>query len=445
MRGKTNILPMVGGYINAPVQNETAGEALQLGDLVQRSYSDAPQQIKGTASYSDINCFKPMQLYDGKFVYFRNIQPNSVNVKIALVEKSVNSFVVSEKVIFTTTNYDGMTTCFVPVNDRMFVVFARTGYGNSTYPYVYYCKKVVYDGTDFTVTDLTYDNFPELSYQTSNKFARGWCIGSGGTLFTTTKIYYLTYNSANNSISVYGGTSDAPSPTSVATPKILYLSQQDLFLCFVGYMSGGTVSYFAAKFSNGSLSVTSLSSDIYCPEVFGNYIVGFEYYTSSNTTYYKLLIGTVNNSGAITMLDELQTDIVMTNSTTYQAQVIIPYQDYFVIACQNNNQTYFRVYYYNSGFVEGDKFVMVSTSNLGVYSTFFEKTLKGFIVDGKNGSDGTYGNSVRLFYQEMKGDKFASADSNYTMIKAISKIEGVVKRGGSTGDTIEVFVPQLSS
>lgn len=441
MRGKTNILPMVGGYINAPIQNETAGEALQLGDLVQRSYSDAPQQIKGLTS-SDINCFKPMKLFDGKCVYFKNIPTNSTNVKIALVEKSVSSFVVTDKTIFTTNSSDGIVGCFVPISDRMFIAFVRTGYSS---PYVYYCKKIVYDGTDFTATDVSYDNFPDMYVQSAYKYARGWCIGNGGTLFTTHKIYYLTYDSVNDSVSVYGGISDAPDTTSTANPRIIYLSQQDLFLCFVGYMVTGTVSYSAAKFSNGSLSVTSLSSDIYCPEMFGNYIVGFEYFTKSNVTYYKLLIGTVDNSGNITMLDELETDIVMTNSTSYQAQVIIPYQDYFVVACQNNTQTYFRVYYYNSGFVEGDKFVMASTSNLGFYSTFFEKSLKGFIVDGKGSSDGNYGNSVRLFYQEMKGDKFASADNNYTMVKAISKIEGVVKRGGSTGDTVEIFVPQLSS
>lgn len=446
MRGKTNILPMVGGYINAPIQNETAGEALQLGDLVQRSYSDLPQQIQGSTSFSDVNCFEPLKLFNDKLVYFR--QPTTTAVKIGLVEKSVNSFIITEVTLFTVTSQYGAEASFVPISDRMFIVFVRTGYGNTSYPYEYYCKKVVYDGSTFTATDVTYDNFPDIVTGSQGAYYKGWCIGNGGTLFTTKKIYYLTYDSVNDSVSVYGGTENVNS-----NPHIYYLTDKDLFLSF------NNTDYKVITFSNGVLTVTSKTTDISYPVPFGNYVVGYSTrYYASNHYKYNLLIGTVDNSGNITTQDIYETDYTSSNYSgssssvgTWGSACIIPFEDYFVFAIlyysstSALNKIVFRVYYYNNGFVEGDEEEVSQPSGIQAVDKVFAEKISGGIIVDKPSSSSTYGGVAFIFYQGMNGDRFADANSNYTMVKAISKIEGVVKRGGSTGDTIEVFVPQLSS
>lgn len=432
MRGKTNILPMVGGYVNAPIEEFVAGENLQLGDLVEKAYSDVPQQLKGDVD-TVANSGKLHPLFDGKFVAFLD---TTNKIEVALVEKSAEAFNVTNIVLYAPTIYM-ISSMFVPVDDRTFVIFIKL---KETFEssWEYFCKKVVYDGVDFTVSDITYNVLPDFPSNTGYRTIY-WCVGNGGTLFiSNAKLYYLSVE--NNVVKVIGGTTLSFENSNAK--NILYLPTQDLFIVF-GRISTEP-NYCVAKIDtiNDNLVVSeNYETSIDIAENFSDGIIGI------GIAENNLIYATVDDEGIITIQD------IYSLGQSYNHACIIPFQDYFVVCNEvrttRSNWSYFdytyKVFYYNNGFILGDtKSYETSYSGTVYYNgaLYFNYNQKGFILSDTQGN--SYG-KVKLVFQEMLGDEFATIGEGFRMVKAQHHVDGVIKTGGNAGDTIEVYVPQLSS
>lgn len=434
MRGKTNILPMVGGYVNAPVGNFVAGERLQLGDLVEKSYSDNPQQLQGTTPQNSQSndLFK---MYDGKYIV--PLEISSRNVRIAVIEKSAEQFVSNEVNLFTfDSGYQTYYSIFVPINDRTFIIFAEAY--SSSIPSIFYCKKVTYNGVDFSAQEIVCNTHPDFYYRAY--WGNYYAVSDDGTLFVTAdgKVYYVTLE--NNEAHLIGG--QTISTTLSYDLRVIYLPTQDLFLVF----KGGNYYIVTIDNVNDTLSISSGYASVVDKSVakFKNGLVSADVYGS--TLYYS----TVDEQGIITVEDTYNA------GNSYNLTTIIPFENFFILCgvkrTQGSNWTYFTfyytVYYYDNGFIVGDTASFQSSQyGSSVYHTGgspigYAYDTKGIIAACAMGSYGTY--SI-LAYQQMLGDEFATSENNFVMVKAQHHIQGVVKSGGNTGDTVQVFVPQISS
>lgn len=453
MRGKTNILPMVGGYVNAPIGNFVAGENLQLGDLVEKAYSDLPQQI-----YTPTECV-PMtyahRLYDGKFVVFSKMRFVSTGTYhyesyVYLIERSATQFNVSQFTLISNSSSTPLAATYVPMSDRVIIALIREGNGNST-PFTYSCKKITYNGVDFSIEDINCDNYPTAF----NEYDTKWCIGNAGTMIQiNSKVYYVTIE--NNSVVVFGD--------ETASGSLLYLPTQDVFIC----IGGGVYRSIKVDVVNRTLTVSNdYSIDFQSANVFGDGLIGYTgTASSSSSAKVKLYYATVSNEGLITVQDVWDSDISCYVASGYLAYQLVMFSDFFVFCRINYGTTKygsssynmwiniaFYVFYYRNGFMSGDSqgFPTINFTsgsqrylNQANMCSIFDE--KGFDIMLDYSERSTVFNASSIFvFQQMSDDEFANDDDGFTMVKALHHIDGVVKSGGNAGDTVQVFVPQISS
>lgn len=431
MRGKTNILPMVGGYINAPVENHIAGENLQIGDLVQKSYTGQEVQIYKTLR-TDLRhyCIKPHKLYDGKLALYSNGNDysDSGHFYATLIDVQIND-VVENKVLLCEITQSGYFFC--PIDNRTVLLF------------YYYrdigCKKIVYNEGAFIVTDITITGDINAACFGS-EYAWNWEYGNGGTLVKSC-IYFIYVTLSNDVVNTSCVQIDGQDRTGQFF-KILYIEDYDYFL--VNYNVLGLTK--KVVYSNGTLTVNTITSPtIYYPEKFGDYILA----KMIENGYIKLAVCSVSND-EIEVESVIQTDVTG-DTSNYGTMSLFCSEDIFAFIHKVSGSAYsakfsLKSYAFNEGIVLGDTTELnISTGDSqGIYSEFV-KVGTGYLIFNytSHGSSAEKGVAY-CCYQEMNGINFAD-DSVPKMVKAVGRIEGVVKRGGNTNDSVEVFVLQASS
>ena len=430
MRGKTNILPMVGGYINAPVENYIAGENLQLGDLVQKSYTGQEVQIYKTLR-TDLRhyCIKPHKLYDGKLALYSNgnSSADSANFYATLIDVQINDVVENKVSLCSNISHSGYFFC--PIDNRTVLLFYNHGSDIG-------CKKIVYNEGEFTVTDITVTGSINAAYFTNSEYAWNWEYGNGGTLVKSN--YGFIYVTLSNDVANTACVNIDSQYHNGQFTKILYIEDYDYFL--VNY--GNLVSTKKVVYSNGTLTVNTITCPtIYYPEKFGDYILA----KIIENGYIKLAVCSVSDD-EIELESVIQTDITGSTSN-YGAMSLFCSEDIFafihrVSGSSVSTKFSLKSYAFNEGIVLGDTTELnVSTSASQGYYSEFVKVGTGYLIFNYTPAESGY---AYCCYQEMNGINFAD-DSVPKMVKAVGRIEGVVKRGGNANESVEVFVLQASS
>lgn len=433
MRGRTNILPIIGGTINEEVENYVASENIGIGKFVQTvPVADVIDYTNTFPNGGANNCV--IDVLNGYVV----IKGNAITY--FEVDEQNNTIHEYSKTFSITSQY---TYCdLIKVSNSEFYIAIFNS--NNSNLYVYKVDLTFSDGVfDYTTTSL-YSGQPTITGSTpyvhflevgSNeylvcveKYRSGGCYLSvfkfylqGGVFVPDSTIFGRDINNG-----FYGG----------------YVYKSENHLVWI-YKNGSNVylQVNVISLSDFSSSVSTFSTnnttDFNCIEIStGKYL----YYSASYGNYLKGCLVSVSSTGGVVFGS-------FDNIFTHTGMLRLPYafkngNNLFFVCRRESSTSDFRtviilVKIVNDTLTVLDSFVYDPSINQSGYfyrtrNESFKYGLKGVIVFGLNN---------KILPLVNSGDNLSFLFTIPKVKLYETKISGVSKTGGSTGDTIQVYIP----
>ena len=436
MEGRTNILPIVGGYVDAPVENFVAGETIRRGNFVQKVHVGQLDAFMEEYSEMAKRTQKAHKLFDGKVAYYGVSSSSSSDgtVSVDIFDVGVDSFVKTRKNLFN-FGFSGAVLICIPLSDTSVFIYAKE---NSLQTPREISKVFTYDGTDFTGVDVTVTG--TLTVVPSSTALCEY-FGGGTLAVIGSNVYYVTYS--NGTVSIVQGSS------TVTSGSVKILSYQNFAIVFV-YSSGYVSSYYIVTYSNSTLTVSTANTvDGSCFGKIGSGFVGLKATNEGYELAHYSVDGVGNISKDATYQNSLITNISLCDVVCDGSNILLCLLG-MTASGSGSSRTYtyyphFHSLVYSSGFVESDIADWVDTfyrTGSALVAFVCEKIDSGLFCYCFKSSTAS-GNSELLF-QGVNGSIFEYGGQT-KVVKASSRFDGVAKTSGNTGDTIEVYVPVSSS
>ena len=422
MEGRTNLLPKVGGYVNGDIKNCVVanGNTIVLGDFVQFYNTDFSTPVPGF-KHGEYYCvqFELSQLGHCLQIFWEMATP-----QLQLTEKWFDGEEFNTEDTFLTLPISGSingTICNVE-NDKF--LFLEKNSLSATL-----IEKINDVWTCRELTNVTY-NVSDFYFGSPNYLTK---VHSGlfGHYRNDGKGVIVTYNNQTETVVVSGNTQNVNFGGNINNGKradAIYDEANNIFVSSSGYVysvSGSTFTLISSggKSFNNAVKI-GLNKWLCCK------------YTNniSNQTF----IITTSQEGAV------YSDYIVFENLYYS---IVGFNGIVVGFASDNTGIYGNSIVYDENtdqFFEGERSKLItlnSTQNIFNYVRCDNRL--GYIEYGTLASYG-YNNGYMILY-EVKENNVYPAEAVTKVIRYLNKVNGIAKTSGTAGDTIQVYVPQISS